>query len=55
MTQGPLINDKALAKVEEHVADAKAHGAKVALGGKRSELGGNFYEPTILTGRHAAR
>ncbi len=49
VTQGPLINDKALAKVEDHVADARAHGAKVALGGKRSALGGNFYEPTILT------
>jgi len=49
VTQGPLINDKALAKVEDHVADAKARGARVALGGKRSDLGGNFYEPTILT------
>ncbi len=50
VTQGPLIDSKALAKVEAHVADAKAHGAKVALGGKRSDLGGTFYEPTILTG-----
>ncbi len=50
VTQGPLINAKALAKVESHVADATAHGAKVALGGKRSELGGNFYEPTVLAG-----
>ena len=47
---GPLIDDAALAKVEEHVADALAKGAKVALGGKRHALGGRFYEPTILTG-----
>jgi succinate-semialdehyde dehydrogenase/glutarate-semialdehyde dehydrogenase len=49
VTQGPLIDAKALAKVEDHVADAKAQGAKVALGGRRSDLGGNFYEATILT------
>src|SRR5208337_5447442 len=48
--QGPLIDAKALAKVEEHVADAVAKGASVALGGKRHALGGNFFEPTILTG-----
>ena len=47
---GPLIDDAALAKVEEHVADAVAKGAKIALGGKRHALGGRFYEPTILTG-----
>jgi len=47
---GPLIDDAALAKVEEHVSDALAKGAKVALGGKRHALGGRFYEPTILTG-----
>ena len=47
---GPLIDDVAVAKVEEHVADALAKGAKVALGGKRHALGGRFYEPTILTG-----
>jgi succinate-semialdehyde dehydrogenase/glutarate-semialdehyde dehydrogenase len=47
---GPLIDDAALAKVEEHVADATAKGAKVMLGGKRHALGGRFYEPTILTG-----
>jgi succinate-semialdehyde dehydrogenase/glutarate-semialdehyde dehydrogenase len=35
---------------EDHVADATKHGAKVMLGGKRHALGGNFYEPTILTG-----
>ena len=48
--QGPLIDAKAVAKVEEHVADALKKGAKVALGGKRHELGGTFFEPTILTG-----
>jgi succinate-semialdehyde dehydrogenase/glutarate-semialdehyde dehydrogenase len=47
---GPLIDAAGLAKVEDHVEDAVAHGAKVLLGGKRSALGGNFYEPTILTG-----
>jgi succinate-semialdehyde dehydrogenase/glutarate-semialdehyde dehydrogenase len=47
---GPLIDDKAVEKVEEHVADALAKGAKVALGGKRHALGGRFFEPTILTG-----
>ena len=46
--QGPLIDDKALAKVEEHVADALAKGARVLSGGKRHALGGNFYEPTLL-------
>ncbi|MCU0760052.1 MAG: NADP-dependent succinate-semialdehyde dehydrogenase [Steroidobacteraceae bacterium] len=48
--QGPLIDQKALAKVEEHVGDALAKGAAVACGGKRHALGGNFYEPTVLTG-----
>ena len=48
--QGPLIDEKAIAKVEEHVADALSKGAKVAVGGKRHSLGGTFYEPTILTG-----
>jgi succinate-semialdehyde dehydrogenase/glutarate-semialdehyde dehydrogenase len=47
--QGPLIDAKALAKVEEHVADALAKGASLARGGKRHALGGTFYEPTILT------
>jgi succinate-semialdehyde dehydrogenase/glutarate-semialdehyde dehydrogenase len=50
VTQGPLINAAALAKVEEHLADAKARGAKVAIGGRRHALGGTFYEPTVLTG-----
>ncbi|MBL8709795.1 MAG: NADP-dependent succinate-semialdehyde dehydrogenase [Rhodospirillaceae bacterium] len=47
--QGPLIDMKAVAKVEEHIADATAKGAKVAAGGKRHALGGSFFEPTILT------
>ena len=47
--QGPLIDSKALAKVEQHVADAVTKGAKIALGGKRHALGGNFFEPTVLT------
>jgi len=47
--QGPLINEKALEKVEAHVADAVEKGAKVLTGGKRHSLGRTFYEPTILT------
>jgi succinate-semialdehyde dehydrogenase / glutarate-semialdehyde dehydrogenase len=47
-TIGPLIDEAAVAKVEEHVSDAVAHGAKISLGGKRHPLGGTFYEPTIL-------
>jgi succinate-semialdehyde dehydrogenase / glutarate-semialdehyde dehydrogenase len=46
---GPLIDARAVAKVEEHVADAVAHGARVALGGRRHGLGGTYFEPTILT------
>jgi succinate-semialdehyde dehydrogenase/glutarate-semialdehyde dehydrogenase len=48
--QGPLIDAKAVAKVEEHVADAVSKGARVALGGRPHALGHTFYEPTILTG-----
>jgi succinate-semialdehyde dehydrogenase / glutarate-semialdehyde dehydrogenase len=47
--QGPLIDEKALAKVEEHISDARAKGAKIAYGGKRHALGGIFFEPTIVT------
>jgi succinate-semialdehyde dehydrogenase/glutarate-semialdehyde dehydrogenase len=47
---GPLINPAALEKVEEHIADATAKGAKVAIGGNRHALGGLFFEPTVLTG-----
>jgi succinate-semialdehyde dehydrogenase/glutarate-semialdehyde dehydrogenase len=49
VTQGPLIEPAALTKVEKHVADALSKGATLVAGGKRSALGGNFYEPTILT------
>ena len=48
VTQGPLINADAVAKVEEHIADATAKGARVLTGGKRHASGGNFFEPTIL-------
>jgi succinate-semialdehyde dehydrogenase/glutarate-semialdehyde dehydrogenase len=46
--QGPMIDLAAVEKVEEHIADALAKGARVVLGGKRHELGGSFFEPTIL-------
>jgi len=49
-TQGPLIDDRAVEKVESHISDAIAKGAKVLLGGKRHARGGRFFEPTILTG-----
>jgi len=48
VTTGPLINKAAVEKVEEHIADATSKGAKVILGGKA--LGGNFFEPTVITG-----
>jgi len=48
VTQGPLIDDAAFRKVEEHVADATAHGAKILAGGKPHAKGGRFYEPTVL-------
>lgn len=48
-TQGPLIEQAALEKVERHVADAISKGAKLIAGGKPSPLGGTFYEPTILS------
>jgi len=47
--QGPLIDERALAKVEEHIADAVKKGAKILTGGKRHNLGGTFFEPTVLT------
>ena len=47
-TQGPLIDDKAVAKVEEHISDAVTKGAKVVLGGRRHALGGRFFEPTVI-------
>jgi len=46
--QGPLIDEKAVAKVEEHIADAVKKGARIIAGGKRHALGGTFFEPTIL-------
>jgi succinate-semialdehyde dehydrogenase / glutarate-semialdehyde dehydrogenase len=48
VVQGPLIDAQALDKVERHIADAQAKGAKVVLGGKRHALGGTFFEPTVL-------
>ncbi|WP_036170516.1 NAD-dependent succinate-semialdehyde dehydrogenase [Massilia sp. 9096] len=48
--QGPLINEKAVEKVESHIADALAKGAQLLTGGKRHPLGHSFFEPTILTG-----
>ncbi|MBN1335351.1 MAG: NAD-dependent succinate-semialdehyde dehydrogenase [Deltaproteobacteria bacterium] len=48
--QGPLIDRDALARVEAHVADAVARGARVVTGGQRHPLGGTFYDPTVLTG-----
>ena len=47
---GPLIDANAVAKVEEHIADAKAAGATVLLGGTRDKKGGNYFQPTILAG-----
>jgi succinate-semialdehyde dehydrogenase/glutarate-semialdehyde dehydrogenase len=47
---GPLINEAAVRKVEEHVADAVEKGARIVIGGKRASLGGTYYEPTVLTG-----
>jgi succinate-semialdehyde dehydrogenase/glutarate-semialdehyde dehydrogenase len=46
--QGPLIDEAAVAKVEEHVRDAVSGGARVVTGGKRHALGGTFYEPTVI-------
>ena len=48
VSQGPLIDAKALEKVEELLADASAHGARIVTGGKRHELGGTFFQPTIV-------
>ena len=49
VTTGPMIEEKAVQKVEEHIADATGKGASVILGGKRHALGQSFFEPTILT------
>ncbi|MCK6391172.1 MAG: NAD-dependent succinate-semialdehyde dehydrogenase, partial [Azonexus sp.] len=48
VTQGPLINGAGVDKVEAHIQDALAKGAKLLCGGKRHALGGNFFEPTVL-------
>jgi succinate-semialdehyde dehydrogenase / glutarate-semialdehyde dehydrogenase len=48
VSQGPLIDEAALEKVERHIADALSKGAKLVTGGKPSSLGGTYYEPTIL-------
>lgn len=48
VSQGPLIDHRAVEKVEGHIADALAKGARLALGGKRHALGGNFFEPTVI-------
>jgi succinate-semialdehyde dehydrogenase/glutarate-semialdehyde dehydrogenase len=48
--QGPLIDDKAVEKVEEFIEDAKAKGGKIVAGGKRHSLGGTFFEPTVIGG-----
>ena len=45
---GPLINQAAVGKVESHIADAKSKGARVLVGGGRHELGGNWFEPTVM-------
>jgi succinate-semialdehyde dehydrogenase/glutarate-semialdehyde dehydrogenase len=47
-TQGPLIDDRAVAKVEEHIKDATSKGARLLVGGNRHKLGGRFFEPTVL-------
>ncbi|MCP1617337.1 succinate-semialdehyde dehydrogenase/glutarate-semialdehyde dehydrogenase [Pseudomonas sp. SLBN-26] len=59
VTQGPLINERAVAKVEDHVRDALAQGARLLCGGERHPLGHGFYPPTVLaevnTGMRVAR
>ena len=49
-TTGPLINESAVEKVQEHIADVLASGGKILTGGKRHALGGTFFEPTVVTG-----
>lgn len=51
VTHGPVIHERAVAKVDEHVRDAESKGAKVVVGGQKvPDLGANFYNPTVLTG-----
>lgn len=49
VTQGPLVNMAAVEKVEKHIADAVSQGAKIATGGRRADLGGTYFQPTVLT------
>ncbi len=48
VTQGPLIDEAAVQKVEEHISDAVSKGARVMVGGERHELGGSFFQPTLM-------
>ena len=50
VSMGPLIDARAVAKMEEHVQDVLAKGGRLLVGGRRSELGGTFFEPTVMTG-----
>jgi succinate-semialdehyde dehydrogenase / glutarate-semialdehyde dehydrogenase len=50
VTQGPLINERAVQKVESHVQDVIDKGGKIVVGGKRHALGGTYFEPTVMTG-----
>jgi succinate-semialdehyde dehydrogenase/glutarate-semialdehyde dehydrogenase len=54
VNQGPLIDEAAVAKVEEHIADALRHGGRLVCGGKRHALGGTFFEPTVVRDANAA-
>ncbi|NIJ42036.1 succinate-semialdehyde dehydrogenase/glutarate-semialdehyde dehydrogenase [Parvibaculum indicum] len=48
VAQGPLIDEAGVEKVEEHLADATGKGARIVTGGKRHELGGTFFQPTVI-------
>ncbi|MDW3223289.1 MAG: NAD-dependent succinate-semialdehyde dehydrogenase [Paracoccaceae bacterium] len=50
VTTGPLINQDAVEKVKEHMEDVVAHGGTILTGGKAHEMGGTFFEPTVVTG-----
>src|SRR5262249_52313357 len=50
VVQGPLIEDRAVEKVERHLQDATSKGARILVGGKRHAWGGRFFQPTVLTG-----
>ena len=50
VTTGPLINEDAVEKVEEHIADVVKGGGRIVTGGKRHDLGGTFFQPTVVTG-----